>query len=129
MRGRDGTNFYCLLMWSSTTICNLLAATCAVDSTGVEEVVLNHHDYQKHGRYMLDEMNSSNLFLVITIVKLSIMPKYKQLRMSHTIKPWQHLLLQLFVQSVVEFRQQLQISKQTKQFVLPVICIFRNFSG
>jgi hypothetical protein len=76
---------------------------------------------------MLGEMISSNLFLVITIVKLSIMPKYKQLRMSHTIKSWQHL--QLFVQSVVEFRQQLQISNQTKQFVLPVICIFRNFSG
>jgi hypothetical protein len=77
---------------------------------------------------MLGEMNSSNLFLVITIVKLSIMPKYKQLRMSHTIKSWQHLL-QLFVQSVVEFRQQLQISNQTKQFALPVIWIFRNFNG
>jgi len=76
---------------------------------------------------MLGEMISSNLFLVITIVKLSIMPKYKQLRMSHTIKSWQHL--QLFVQSVVEFKQQLQISNQTKQSALPVICIFRNFSG
>jgi hypothetical protein len=62
---------------------------------------------------MLGEMNSSNLFLVITIVKLSIMPKYKQLRMSHTIKSWQPLL-QLFVQSVVEFRQRLQILSPTK---------------
>jgi hypothetical protein len=76
---------------------------------------------------MLGEMNSSNLFLVITIVKLSIMPKYKQLRMSHTIKSWH--LLQLFVQYVGEFRQRLQILSPTKQFALTVIWIFRNFSG
>jgi hypothetical protein len=77
---------------------------------------------------MLGEMNSSNLFLVMTIVKLSIMPKYKQLRMSHTIKSWQHLF-QLFVQSVVEFRQRLLIINPTKQYVLTVIWIFRKFLG
>jgi hypothetical protein len=75
---------------------------------------------------MLGEVNSSNLFLVITIVKLSIMPKYKQLRMSHTIESWQHLL-QLFVQSVVEFRQRLLILNPTKQYVSTVIWIFRKF--
>jgi|GEM_PF-1953046 hypothetical protein len=77
---------------------------------------------------MLGEMNSSNLFLVMTIVKLSIMPKYKQLRISHTIKSWQHLF-QLFVQSVVEFRQRLLILNPTKQYVLTVIWIFRKFLG
>lgn len=46
--------------------------------------------------------------------------------MSHTRKSWQQLS-QLFVQSVVEFRQQLQISNPTKRFVLTVIWIFKNF--
>lgn len=46
--------------------------------------------------------------------------------MSHTRKSWQQLS-QLFVQSVVEFRQQLQVSNPTKRFVLTVIWIFKNF--